>query len=425
MRTDKNYYYIVYLMIFILLSLSTIKAPGGLRVSQLLIIGTFFSLLIVDFADKKNDYKILLFFITGAAVMSLISLNSIHGKVGEIKFLVKYFLIFPATFYVGAKMIQKIPLSTFAKTLEIVAFLYVLVAYMIYFLPIPPSILDLVVHYREGFGGIHYLDFQGTFFEAGWFALAVFSTLASSIFIRYEFNIWPKKLGWLYGLYLFSFSSLLLSKNKTIWIAIILITLILVIYKGVVLLLYTNRYQPKNISYDNPTVKLFSKINSFKIISVVILFVLILFIVNETLPQPIVSAEMIQEKMEHERGKAFSVVMDMIKNSGWFGGYGFGFVEYYFSTVPMGILGLGEGAGMIFNSYLDIWLSASILGLIFHIMIVYICLSSSYYITMVIPLLFLIFANFNPAIGDEYYYLFMGISYGIIQKYVKQRYEYA
>ncbi len=419
--SHKNYFGYLFFVILILLSFSTLKV-GGIRFSQLLLILTAFLFLANDYSIKKNDYSILLFMLFGAIGMTLVSLNSSFGKVGEIKFIIKYFLIFPATFYVGAKMIQKVGIKKLAFIFEIVAFIYALVAYMIAFLPIPESILNLIVHYRTGFGGSQYLDFQGTFFEAGWFALATVSMLVAAFLIRYEFKIWPKKRIYLLFLYLFVSVALLLSKNKTIWVALILIGFILIVLKTVMLLIYSNQYK---YDHKHPIIKRLSAINPIKTTLAILFTIFLLVGINELLTEPIFSTAMLEEKLEHERGKAFSVVLKLLEDSSWLGGYGFGFVEYYFSTMPFEIMGLGEGSGMVFNSYLDIWLSASLLGLIFHILILIFSISGRYYFTLVLPLLYFIFANFNPAIGDEYYYLFLGLSYGIIQKYVKKRESYA
>ncbi len=418
------YKYILF-TILILLSFATIKLGGTLRVSQILLILTAFLFFIIDFTDRKNDYNLLLFLFFGAVGMSLVSLNSSYEKFGEIKFIIKYFLIFPATFYVGAKMVQKVGIKNLAPIFEIVAFIYAFMAYIIYFSILPQNIIDLIVHYREGFGGIKYLDFQGTFFEAGWFAFATSALLMAAFFIRYEFNIWPKNRVFLYLIYGFVFIALIFSKNKTIWIAFIAILFILSIIKVIMLLFYSNYYQPSYIIYKNYTLNRLKKINPFKIFIILILIIAFLAIINDLLKEPLISMEMINEKLQEERGKAFITIMQLLKESNWLGGYGFGFVEYYFSTMPITIMGLGEGSGMVFNSYLDIWLSVSFIGLLFHLILLGISIKTQYFFTLALPLFCFIFANFNPAIGDEYYYLLLGLSYGIIQKYIKKNPAYA
>ena len=138
------------------------------------------------------------------------------------------------------------------------------------------------------------------------------------------------------------------------------------------------------------------------------------------LSEPIVTMAMLEEKLNDERGKAYLVAITLLQNSDWFGGYGLGFIQQYFSVFTDEIIGLDENSGMIFNSYLDVWISVGILGIIFHFLILNISFSRTHLLTMILPLYWFIAANTNPAIGDEYYYLFLGISYGFIIKLKKE-----
>ena len=55
--------------------------------------------------------------------------------------------------------------------------------------------------------------------------------------------------------------------------------------------------------------------------------------VNSVLQDPIVSVAMLEEKLNDERGKAYLVAINLLSNSDWLGGYGFGFIQQYFSVL--------------------------------------------------------------------------------------------
>ncbi len=412
----KHFYFFISLAIFIFLSIPSFNLVEGVRIGQLFILITFVLFVIDDIVNRELEFKILLYFFVSATIMSLISFNSTEIKYKEINFIIKYLLIFPVAYYVGARVSNKVGLEKFILMMEIVLFIYCLNALIIEFVPLPQSLVDVVVSYRSGFGGSWYLDYQGTFLEAGWLALCVGGVLGISFLTRFQLNFWPKNIFLLYLLYGFSIITLGLSKNKTVWIALVVILVLLVLYKTVLILMHSSRYKPKYLEDKHPVIKLLSLIDSFKVILSVLMLIVLFFIINSFLNDPIVSEAMIMEKLEKERGKAFLIIIELLKNSNMLGGYGFGFVEAYFTLKPQEILGLGEGSGMVFNSYLDIWLSVSIFGLIFHLGLIYISSNSRYFITLVLPLYCFIFANFNPAIGDEFYYLFLGVSFGIAKE---------
>ncbi len=416
-RVDNRIVYIATVAILILLSIPALKLGGSVRLGQLAVLGSFLYILASDLFLKRVDFKILSFFFLGAVIMTLVSLNSIYPKFGESKFFIKYFLIFPAAFYTGYKIIAYLEIRQLVRILEIALFVFCLNALIISYVPLPDAVKDAVVSYRTGFGGVKYLDYQGTFFEGGWFAMVVEATALAALLLRWDFQIMPRHRWLFWGFYLFVFFSLVMSKNKTIWLALILISLFFIVYKGIVLLVRTSHYTPAYKKEKDPLLKRLLGLDTNKVLVIIILFVVVFFVVNALLPQPIISGEMIAEKMQKERGKAFIIVMDLLEKSNWIGGYGFGFVEAYFTLFPQGVIGLGKGSAMIFNSYLDVWLSVSVPGLIFHLALVFISYSNRYYFTMVIPLYFFIFANFNPAITDEYYYLFLGFSYGVAHFY--------
>ncbi|MBP9490078.1 MAG: O-antigen ligase family protein [Aliarcobacter sp.] len=247
--------------------------------------------------------------------------------------------------------------------------------------------------------------------EAGWFSLVLGSLILTSILIRLDYKL--NFTYFHYILYFFAIVSEILSKNKTIWIALLIILFFLMIIKT-----FIANYS--NIRYSIYKLK---QINSFNFVITFVLFVVFFFIINSILEQPIITIDMIEEKLKDERGKAFFAAIDLLKNSDWLGAYGFGFIQQYFSVYTDDIIGLDSDSSMLFNSYLDIWISVGILGLIYHLILLKISFSSTHLFTLVMPLYWFIFSNTNPTMGVEEYYLFLGISYGLILKN-KQKKEF-
>jgi len=68
----------------------------------------------------------------------------------------------------------------------------------------------------------------------------------------------------------------------------------------------------------------------------------------------------LNERLETERGLAFDVSLRLIGENIF--GYGFGFVESYFSNVDFNVLGLGEGVNSVFSVPLDLFLIAGPFG---------------------------------------------------------------
>jgi hypothetical protein len=68
----------------------------------------------------------------------------------------------------------------------------------------------------------------------------------------------------------------------------------------------------------------------------------------------------LNDRLEGERGAAFDVSVRLISENIF--GYGFGFVEGYFSRVDLSILGLGGGANSVFSAPLDLFLIAGPFG---------------------------------------------------------------
>ena len=397
---QSTFFFILILFVLFSMSLSIVSINAGIniRIGQLAILLMFGFVLLDDLKNKSINETLLVFFIFFAILLTFVSKSSSYSKIDEMKFVIKYMLIFPATFYIGQWSVRNFKIEIFFKVIEISLASYILMAFILSVYPI-----GFLYNDRGELSG-----FQGTFLETGWFALVVGAFTISSILGRLDFNLKFSKVQ--YILYFFSMIALVLSKNKTIWMGIFLIITFIILFKSIIA-------SKENVK---ESVKKLKAINSFYFIFAFIVFVTLFFAVNSILAEPIVSVAMLEEKLNDERGKAYLVAIRLIENSDWFGGYGFGFIQQYFSVYTDEIIGLDENSGMIFNSYLDVWISVGILGVLFHFLLLKFAFSRTHLLTMILPIYWFIAANTNPTIGDEYYYLFLGISYGLIIKYKKE-----
>ena len=397
---QSTFFFILILFVLFSMSLSIVSINAGIniRIGQLAILLMFGFVLLDDLKNKSINETLLVFFIFFAILLTFVSKSSSYSKIDEMKFVIKYMLIFPATFYIGQWSVRNFKIEDFFKVIEISLASYILMAFILSVYPI-----GFLFNDRGELSG-----FQGTFLESGWFALVVGAFTITSILGRLDFNLKFSKVQ--YILYFFSMIALVLSKNKTIWMGIFLIITFIILFKSIIA-------SKENVK---ESVKKLKAINSFYFIFAFIVFVTLFFAVNSILAEPIVSVAMLEEKLNDERGKAYLVAIRLIENSDWFGGYGFGFIQQYFSVYTDEIIGLDENSGMIFNSYLDVWISVGILGVLFHFLLLKFAFSRTHLLTMILPIYWFIAANTNPTIGDEYYYLFLGISYGLIIKYKKE-----
>ena len=401
-NTMSNNNYISFFLLFVLfamsLSIVSINAGINIRIGQLSILLMFAIVLLYDLKNKDINETLLIFFIFFAVLLTFVSKNSSYSKIDEIKFVNKYALIFPATFYSAQWSVRNLKIEVFFRVLESSLAIYILMAFLLSVYPIAFLYND-----RGELSG-----FQGTFLETGWFALVVGAFTLTSILGRLDFNLKFSKIHYL--LYIFSLVSLVLSKNKTIWIGVFLIITFITLFKSII----SNKQNVKD------SVKKLRNINSSYFIFAFILFVIVFTGVNSVLQDPIVSVAMLEEKLNDERGKAYLVAINLLSNSDWLGGYGFGFIQQYFSVYTDEIIGLNEDSGMLFNSYLDVWISVGIFGVLFHFLLLNFSFSRTHLVTMILPIYWFIAANTNPTIGDEYYYFFLGISYGFIIKHKKE-----
>ncbi len=402
-------YFYLYLFIFIFLALPVIKVMQSARVEQILLLFTFVVLFADDAIHKKIDFKILFTLIVGGIVLTLVSLNSAYEKVEETNRFIKFIFIYPTTYYVAAAMTRKLSIKEIVSVLDLSLLFYVISWFAVMYLPLPMDVLEKFVHFREFGWGDEFLPFQGTFYEAGALAIIVGSAALMSVLIRFEYNIWFAKRGYNYLLYFLVLYMIVLSKNKTIWLALVMIMTSLLLYKAYLRVVRSNFYYSDELLKKDPLLAKFLKVKAFYLIVAALMLVILFFVYNSFSPEPIITMDMFEYKLKHERGPQFAIAWELIEKSNYFGGYGFGFVEVYFAG--LNILGVGADSGSINNIFLDIWLQASFLGVIYLLVVFYFSFDNRLFLTMVIPLFFLFFGLTNPVVSEEFF-LMLGISYG-------------
>ena len=405
----KRVYFYLYLLIFIFLALPVVKVYGSARVEQILLLAAFAVVFIDDIISKKIDFKILSILTIGGIILVLVSLNSAYDKVDETNRFIKFLFIYPVTFYVAAAMTRKLELNEIVTLLDLSLLFYVVSWFIVMYIPLPMNILKNFVHLREFGWGDEFLPIQGTFYEAGALAIISGSVLLISILIRYEFNIWFLKRQYNYLLYFLVLYMIIISKNKTIWLALVMILVTLVLYRFYLKIIRSNNFYSQKQLNKDPVLSKYLKLKVSYLIIGALVLVLLFFIYNTFSPEPIITMDMFEYKLKHERGAQFAITWDLIEKSNYFGGYGFGFVEVYFEG--LNIMGVGADSGSINNIFLDIWLQASFLGVVYLLVIFYISFDNRLFLTMVIPLYFLFFGMTNPVVSEEFF-LMLGISYG-------------
>lgn len=122
------------------------------------------------------------------------------------------------------------------------------------------------------------------------------------------------------------------------------------------------------------------------------------------------SGDMLSVKLEQERGLALIVSLGLVAKD-WLG-HGFGFVESYFSTSAISVIGLGAGTNSIFCSPLDLMLIAGVPGVVFWLM--FFCGLGLGWKTMLCLSPLAAWSFINPMHQSEMVYLFCGylVSWG-------------
>lgn len=122
------------------------------------------------------------------------------------------------------------------------------------------------------------------------------------------------------------------------------------------------------------------------------------------------SGDVLSVKLEQERGLALIISIGLVAKD-WLG-YGFGFVESYFATSAISVIGLGAGTNSIFCSPLDFMLIAGVPGVLFWL--VFFCGLGLGWRTMLCLSPLAAWSLINPMHQSEMVYLFCGylVSWG-------------
>ena len=129
------------------------------------------------------------------------------------------------------------------------------------------------------------------------------------------------------------------------------------------------------------------------------------------------SGARLRVRLEDERGLAFKAGVKLIEDN-WLG-YGFGFVESYFSTFWFAVRGLGAGTNALFCAPLDLMVIAGIPGLI--LWFVFFCGIGVGSVVLLAPVA--AWSLLNPLHQSEIVYLFLGflISRGLLTSAAPQK----
>lgn len=123
------------------------------------------------------------------------------------------------------------------------------------------------------------------------------------------------------------------------------------------------------------------------------------------------SGDLLRVRLEEERGLAFVQALDLLVREPL--GYGFGFVESFFSSSWIAVKGLGAGSNSLFSSPLDLLVIAGIPGLLMWL--VFFCGIGFGWrvVTMLAPIA--LWSLVNPLHQSEQVYLFLGllVSFGL------------
>ncbi|MFM0737927.1 hypothetical protein PQQ51_11850 [Paraburkholderia xenovorans] len=117
------------------------------------------------------------------------------------------------------------------------------------------------------------------------------------------------------------------------------------------------------------------------------------------------SGDVLQVKLQEERGLAFIESVKLLAND-WLG-HGLGFVEYYFAHSALSVKGLGEGTNAVFCSPLDLMLVAGPIGL--FAWAVFFCGLGLGRRAVLLMLPLAAWSLVNPMHESETSYLFLGV----------------
>jgi O-Antigen ligase len=387
----------LYFVILYLLTLPALKLPIGLdmRVGQVMILVGFIALWLHDLLRRQVAWGILLGLVGLGTLFSGISLLSPYPKVKEVVFIIKYATLFPATFYLGYRLLGRMTVAQAVWVLEATLFVACVTSIVLHYYPVP-----FLIHERPEYLS---LALKGSFWEQGSLAFFLGLFFITALALRISQTLWPRNKLYLLALYGLALGCALASKNKSIWLGIGAAFLLAGFFNpGAVTAAYRFWDRAKARSLRRWGLR-------FLVLVAVLIPALALYNANLD-PDKIVTLEMLDHKWQSERGAALRTSIDLIAEDPWLG-KGFGFVEAYFGAREQNAIGLGEGVGNVFNSFLDVWLAVGVLGLVFSLGLLVLCFNRrSLVAVLVVPYLF-VWANLNPMTTSEYYYFFLGLCY--------------
>lgn len=388
----------LYFAILYLLTLPALKLPLGLdvRVGQLMVLVGFIALWLHDLVRREVPWGILLGLVGFGTLLSGISLLSPYPKVKEVTFIIKYVALYPATFYLGYRLLGRMTVAQAVWVLEATLFVACVTSIFLHYYPV-----SFLIHERPAYLSV---ALKGSFWEQGGLAFFLGLFFITALALRISQTLWPRNKFSLLALYGLALSCALASSNKSVWLGLgAAFVLAGFLNPGVVTAAYRfwDRATARSLRYWGRR-------------SLVLVAVLIpaLALYNASLEpeDKIVTFEMLEHKWQSERGAALRTSIDLIAADPWLG-KGFGFVSAYFGTHEEKIIGLGEDVGEIFNSFLDVWLAVGVLGLVFSLGLVTLCFDRHSLVAVLVVSYLFVWANLNPVGSSEYYYFFLGLCY--------------
>lgn len=374
--------------VLLALALPAVKLAVGfeVRVGQLLLAGAFAVLALRDLQCGSVLWGPLLALAGAGAVLAGMSVLAPYPQVKETTFLVKYLVLFPAAFYLGARLLPLLGAARLATVLEVTLAAALLLALVLEAFPVPALVHERPEHLSAGL--------QGSFWEQG--ELAFFAGLftIAALGLRIEHAGWPARPWLPAAVYALALSCALASLNKTVWLALLGACLAAAVaYRG------SSAFGAAARAWA-PRLALLAGIG-----------VVALALYNAWLPpgEKLVTAEMLRHKWEAERGASLRIAWALIREAPLLG-YGFGFVEAYFGTAAVAVIGLGSGVAQLFNAYLDLWVSAGLVGLAYALGLLAACFGPRSLVSVMTVAYLFIFANLNPVAQHEYYHLFLGLA---------------
>jgi hypothetical protein len=115
---QSTFFFILILFVLFSMSLSIVSINAGIniRIGQLAILLMFGFVLLDDLKNKSINETLLVFFIFFAILLTFVSKSSSYSKIDEMKFVIKYMLIFPATFYIGQWSVRNFKIEDFFQS---------------------------------------------------------------------------------------------------------------------------------------------------------------------------------------------------------------------------------------------------------------------------------------------------------------------